>query len=79
MTFRQHVTITTGLSLLLSCVWKNYCGLLPFWLGGIFIDVDHYLDHVKERGDKKISLRKLEDYFYNLKEKTFYCVFIHAN
>jgi len=75
MTFRQHVTITTGILLLLSCFWKNYWGLLLIWLGGIFIDVDHYLDYVKETGDKRISLRRLEDYFYNLKEQKLYCIF----
>jgi hypothetical protein len=29
---------------------------------------------VKETGDKRISLRRLEDYFYNLKEQKFYCI-----
>jgi membrane-bound metal-dependent hydrolase YbcI (DUF457 family) len=46
-----------------------------FWLGGIFIDVDHYLDYIRETGDIRISLRRMEEMFLNLKEKKFYGLF----
>ena len=74
MTLKQHATITTVLSLLLGIFWKNYLGVLLFWLGGIFIDVDHYLDYISETGDMRISLRRMEEFFLNLKEKKFYCI-----
>ena len=75
MTLKQHVTITTALSLLLGLFWKNYMGVMLFWLGGIFIDVDHYFDYVRETGDMRISLRRMEEMFLNLKEKKFYGLF----
>ncbi len=75
MTFKQHVAITTGLTLLLSCFWNNYLGVFLFWLGGIFIDVDHYPDYVKGTGDTRISLKRMEEFFLNLQEKKFYCFF----
>jgi membrane-bound metal-dependent hydrolase YbcI (DUF457 family) len=77
MTLKQHVTITTALTLLLGFFWKNYLGVLLFWLGGIFIDVDHYLDYIRETGDVRISLSRMEEMFLNLKEKKFYGLF-HA-
>jgi len=75
MTLKQHVTITTALSLLVGFFWKNYSGVLLFWLGGIFLDVDHYLDYIRETGDIRISLRRMEELFLNLKEKKFYGFF----
>ena len=75
MNLKKHVTITTVLSLLLGFFWKNYLGVVLFWLGGIFIDVDHYLDYIRETGDIRISLRRMEEMFLNLKEKKFYGFF----
>jgi len=75
MTLKQHVTITTVLTVLLGFFWKNYLGILLFWLGGIFIDVDHYLDYIRETGDMSISLSRMEDLFLNVKEKKFYGLF----
>jgi membrane-bound metal-dependent hydrolase YbcI (DUF457 family) len=75
MNLKKHVTITTVLSLLLGFFWKNYLGVVLFWLGGIFIDVDHYLDYIRETGDIRISLRRMEELFLNLKEKKFYGLF----
>jgi membrane-bound metal-dependent hydrolase YbcI (DUF457 family) len=75
MTLKQHVAITTVLTVLLGFFWKNYLGVLLFWLGGIFIDVDHYLDYIRETGDMRISLRRMEEMFLNLKEKKFYGLF----
>ena len=79
MTLKQHATITTVLSLLLGIFWKNYLGVLLFWLGGIFIDVDHYLDYISETGDMRISLRRMEEFFLNLKEKSFTVFFIRMS
>ena len=75
MTLKQHVTITTVLALILGIFWKNYLGVLLFWVGGIFIDVDHCLDYIRETGDLRISFRKMEEMFLNLKEKKFYGLF----
>jgi membrane-bound metal-dependent hydrolase YbcI (DUF457 family) len=75
MTLKQHVTITTVLTVLLGFFWKNYSGVVLFWLGGIFIDVDHYLDYIRETGDMRISLSRMEELFLNLKEKKFYGLF----
>ena len=75
MTLKQHMTITTVLTVLLGFFWKNSLGVLLFWLGGIFVDVDHYFDYVRETGDVSISLRRMEELFLNLKEKKFYGLF----
>lgn len=72
MTLKHHITITTALSLLLVFFWKNYWGVVLFWLGGIFIDCDHYLDYLRETGDLRPSLRRMEDMFLNVKQKKFY-------
>ena len=72
MTLKQHVTITTVLSLLLAIFWKNYLGVFLFWIGGIFIDVDHCLDYIRETGDIRISFRKMEEMFLNLREKVLW-------
>ena len=75
MTLKQHATITTALSLLLGLFWKNYMGVMLFWLGGIFIDVDHYLDYVKGTGDVRISLKRMEKFYSSLQGYKFYCFF----
>ena len=72
MTLKHHVAITTALSLLLGFFWKNYLGVVLFWLGGIFIDCDHYLDYIRETGELRVSLRRMEAMFLNMKEKKFY-------
>jgi hypothetical protein len=74
MTFKQHVTITSVLAIILTVLWRNYFGSLLFWLGGIFIDLDHYLDYIKETGSTRVSFKKMEDMFLNIKEKKFYGV-----
>jgi hypothetical protein len=52
-------------------------GVMLFWFGGIFIDVDHYLDYVRGTGDVRISLRKMQKFFSSPQAKKFY-IFFHS-
>jgi len=74
MTFKQHLSLTTGLTLLTLPFLEDRLCALFFWFGGIFIDVDHCVDYVRERGRFTFNLSAMEGFFFNLQVKKLYCV-----
>ena len=74
MTFKQHVALTTPVALLaLPFLEDGLCALF-FWAGGIFIDIDHIIDYVREKRKLPVSLAAIERFFYDLELKQLYCV-----
>lgn len=77
MKFKYHFTVTTILTCILLYFYRNYIFVFCFWLGGIFIDIDHCFDYIRETGDAKITLQKMEKLFCLYQEKKT-VIFLHS-
>lgn len=67
MTTRQHVLSGGIASLLLSPIIG--LGAIPFWIGSVLIDVDHYLEFIYHNRLTDFSLKKAHYYHYALGER----------
>lgn len=64
MRIRGHVLIGGVASLVLSPVIG--LGAIPFWIGSVLIDVDHYLEFIYLNRLTNFSIRRMSDYHYLL-------------
>lgn len=64
MRIREHVLIGGIASLVLSPVIG--LGAIPFWIGSVLIDVDHYLEFIYHNRLTNFSIRRMYDYHYLL-------------
>lgn len=64
MRAREHVLIGGIASLVLSPVIG--LGSIPFWIGSVLIDVDHYLEFIYHNRLTNFSIRRMYDYHYLL-------------
>lgn len=77
MTVRQHVLGGGIASLLLSPIIG--LGAIPFWIGSVLIDVDHYLEFIYNNGRTDFSLKKAHYYHYALGERRFRPEFLNLS
>lgn len=77
MTMKQHAALSAGGALLIIYFFKNYFAAGGFFLGGVFVDLDHCLDYVWQTRDIRVSLQKVDHYYDRTKDSRF-VVFMHS-
>lgn len=64
MRAKQHILIGGIASLVLSPIIG--LGAIPFWIGSVLIDTDHYLEFIYHNRLTNFSIRRMYDYHYLL-------------
>lgn len=68
MTLEKHIVLSGVTTAIFSYFSQSWPGLAACFLGGVFIDLDHFLDYCIIKRRICLSVKKLEDYC--LKEKS---------
>lgn len=57
-----HTAVTLTIGSILYNYTHSFAGLLWFLIGGVFVDLDHYIDYIREHG-VSLDLKKVQNIY----------------
>jgi hypothetical protein len=72
----HHTLVSLGFGLAFYFVFRSFAGALICFFAGILVDVDHYVDYVRDRG-LNLNLKRFFEYGYGLEYDRLFILF-HA-
>ncbi len=77
MRARNHVILSTGISLGFQAIVHSWPATFVCFLSGVLIDLDHYIEYYFHRGKLPDNYKELFNFCVPYKEKKIYLIF-HA-
>ncbi|MBL7171124.1 MAG: hypothetical protein ISS46_03925 [Candidatus Omnitrophica bacterium] len=77
MKVKHHIIVSLSGGVIIWLITQSFFKAILFSFAGIFIDVDHLFDYVRNWGWKIMPLRNFFNIFYTLKLKKIY-VLLHG-
>jgi hypothetical protein len=71
---QHHAIVSVGFGIAFYCLFKSVAGALVCVFSGILVDIDHYIDYVRDRGFN-FNLKRFFQYSHNIEYERLFIVF----
>ncbi len=78
MTLEKHIVLSAATTAVFSVFSPSWAGLAACFLGGVLIELDHFLDYCIIKRTVCFSIKRLEDYCLNEKAGRLYLI-LHSH
>jgi hypothetical protein len=71
---QHHALVSLGFGIVFYCMFKSFANALLCFCAGVLVDVDHYIDYVRDRGFN-FNLKGFFEYSYGFEYDRLFILF----